>query len=369
MKAALAEFNQLACGVLRGECPAWPFGADVKRARLFSAFCDYHGVGPLLYGELVDTAVLARWHGEVREHLMHQALALSALELQRKHEIQRVSRAFAEHGVQGLLLKGGALAYVLYKAPVLRTRTDTDILVAPGREHRAGEVLQHLGYRRPLAIDGAYIKSQAQYLYEGVAPGQTIDLHWRLTNNHVFADTLSFAELSGEAKTLDWLGPALGIPNRGSLLLHACIHRATNLPAQEGNRLIWLYDIHLLAAELEGADWQCFVESAVDKRLAAICADSLTASTERFDTKIPEGIIPALAALRSRHELSAQMVDASPLKARILNYRALPTWRARALMLKEQLFPSVAFMRKRYGVQGGIDLAGAYGRRIWMGLR
>lgn len=369
MNARFAQMNRLVCAALRGEAPAWPYPREPDAARAFVGFCGYHGIGPLLHDRLADTPAWAGWHTAVRDALTRETLALSAVELLRERELQRVGQAFAAQGVDGLLLKGAALAYGLYRAPVLRTRTDTDILVAPGGERLAGEVLTGLGYRRPLAIDGELIKSQAQYLSEATSPGLTIDLHWRLTNTHVFADTLSFAELAADAYARDGFGPALRIPDAVALLLHACIHRAVNLPQRHGNRLIWLFDVHLLAASLDDARWRRFVALAGEKRITAVCADSLRAAQAHFATPLPGAAMRRLRAPAARRELSARLLDADPLGARLLNYRALNSWGARAQMLKEQLFPSAAFMRRRFGVRGRLGLLRAYGQRILGGLR
>ena len=58
-------------------------------------------------------------------------------------------RALSERGIEALVLKGGALAHLVYPEPGLRPMEDIDILVAPDCAALAREVLLSLGYVAP----------------------------------------------------------------------------------------------------------------------------------------------------------------------------------------------------------------------------
>jgi Uncharacterised nucleotidyltransferase len=58
-------------------------------------------------------------------------------------------RALSERGIEALVLKGGALAHLVYPEPGLRPMEDIDILVAPDCIAPAREVLLSLGYIAP----------------------------------------------------------------------------------------------------------------------------------------------------------------------------------------------------------------------------
>ncbi len=89
-------------------------------------------------------------------------------------------------------------------------------------------------------------------------------------------------------------------------LLLACMHRGTHRhnpyyvsgePHTGGDRLIWLYDLHLLAESFGEHDWQSFIARADAKGLRGICADGLATAHQCFATNVPEY---AFAALRTR---------------------------------------------------------------------
>ena len=67
---------------------------------------------------------------------------------------------------------------------------------------------------------------------------------------------------------------------------------------------------------------------------------------------------------RGQHELSAPLLTAGGLRSVMINFRALPTWRARARLLREHALPDASYMRARYGVNGVLPLTRAYIARL-----
>ena len=63
MTAGTEQLRDLACAALRGDGPAWPFGADAGAAHRWLAYCGYHGIGPLVAEAMADTSVWSSWHG------------------------------------------------------------------------------------------------------------------------------------------------------------------------------------------------------------------------------------------------------------------------------------------------------------------
>lgn len=367
MKPTADSLTKLACAALRGEAPAWPFDADMSGARQLLAHAGYHGIGPLLYEAMADTPAWSSWHGAVREALANEYRALTALEMLRQQETQGLLHRFGEAGIDAILLKGTALAYGLYREPALRTRTDTDLLIAPAAKDKAFALLQGQGYASPNAISGEYVSTQKLFMKQGQGVQHAVDLHWQISNAQVFAQQFPFDELWHSAIAV----PRLGAPARrlsaGDALLHACLHRAVHARRGEQDRLQWFYDMHLLAAEMDRAQWDAFTERARQKGMAAICADALQRCTQRLHTQIPAEVRQALDNARGDHELSAPLLSAGGLRAAMINFRALPSWRARARLLREQALPHASYMRVRYGVSGVLPLTRAYIARLLKG--
>ncbi|HWS71894.1 MAG TPA: nucleotidyltransferase family protein, partial [Thermoanaerobaculia bacterium] len=115
--------------LLCGGSAEWPRQYDRDA---FAAACEEHAIAPLVYARLPLP--------ELRE----QATRAAATEPLRLADLRRVLAAFAEAGVEALILKGTALAYDLYPSPELRPRSDVDLLVTDFA--RAAGVLRALGF-------------------------------------------------------------------------------------------------------------------------------------------------------------------------------------------------------------------------------
>ena len=78
--------------------------------------------------------------------------------------------------------------------------------------------------------------------------------------------------------------PALGPEARGLSAPHAfvlaCVHRVAHHDSSE--RLIWLYDIHLLASAMDAAAGKKWSISRRSKQLRSVCAHGLAQAQARF---------------------------------------------------------------------------------------
>ena len=185
-----------------------------------------------------------------------------------------------EAGISVLLLKGTPLAYSLYSAPYLRSRCDTDLLFQErSAAERVWEVLRHRGYQRSNQLPGSQIFRQFS-LYRKLLGGQgmTLDLHWRINNHPFLAQVLPPSELFDHSQPLPALGPFARTLTWEYSLLLSCVHLLAHGPEGTGDRLIWHYDIHLLAQKMEDSDWKALYRLAVRKGLTQALLAGLTAS-------------------------------------------------------------------------------------------
>jgi len=129
--------------------------------------------------------------------------------------------------------------------------------------------------------------------------------------------------------------------------LLACLHRVAHIPFGEGNRLIWLYDIHLLSNNFTNEQWEEFIRLAINKRLAAASLDSFTKTRDYLGTLIPQEII---IQLENHINESVVIPGYSNSKWRELleTIRALHGWQPRAQYIKEIMFPNSEYMMRKY---------------------
>jgi len=285
----------------------------------------------------------------------------------RERELTAVSWAFEAHQVPALVVKGAALAYTRYAKPWLRPRLDTDVLVDRSAFDRAAAALEHAGYARSATFStGDFVSHQVAYeRTDDYGVEHTIDLHWRALNPQLLAGVVEFADLWEEAEDVPVGAASIRVPTAFWSLLLACAHRLAH--HQRHERLIWLYDLHLLAGVLPESRWNHLVAVARERRIAAICADGLGTAARRLGTPVPAAVLAALT-YAGRSEPTRHYVDRDVSRLDVLrdDLRELP-WRDRGRLLREHLFPPAAFIRSRYGTESSLLLPLLYAHRLMTG--
>ena len=140
-----------------------------------------------------------------------------------------VFAAFAATGIDALLLKGPALAQMLYAEGEARGYSDVDLLVAPADLGRAREVLARAGYANVSGRLG--IEDVAGVVHDETWVGpdpdghQTIDLHLRLPGASAAPDRV-WAALAAHRTTIEIGGRDVPVLRREGLALHVALHAA-----------------------------------------------------------------------------------------------------------------------------------------------
>jgi hypothetical protein len=300
---------------------------------------------------------------------LHQEARMQAMrDLARTVTTRETVAALTDAGLEVLVLKGTALAQWLYPLPHLRPGSDVDVLVADvSAAERAADSLQALGYRVIAEVRPAQTSDYEIALLDDARRSMVVDLHWRLANHAVLARGWTFQELRDRAIALPALHPRALALGQVHALAHALLHRQSNLPSGSQDRLMWLYDLHLLAGRFTAADWQAFLQLCREKAIAGVCLDGLHASRQWLRTVIPAEVEAAL--LQHAGSLSTRIARVSDQGAMDRAHLRELQGHERWTWLWRKLLPSPAFMRYRYEVDGWLPLLGAYLRRWWTGLR
>lgn len=300
----------------------------------------------------------------------------AALEALRQRELREVLDLLASRGIRALVLKGSALAYTLYANAVHRPRFDTDLLVRREDMDAVAEVMTGCGYARPNQVTGELVMHQRDYVRkdpQGV--WHVYDFHWKLANRQAVAGMLSYDELAREATPIEGLGPHARGLSRVHALMVACVHRVAHHSSDE--RLIWIYDIHLLTEALSPSEAASFGGLAVERSVSAICADGLAAAGHWFRTRVPGGLMEQLTAGQPTavREPSAALlqIQGSRFEEVLSDLRALPGWARRARLVCEHAFPPPRYITGMYMVSNRAWLPALYTHRIvrgaWRWLR
>jgi hypothetical protein len=347
--------DDLICAVLRGEQPAWPWPDDAAAIEAFRRRAELHGVQALLHARLAASD----WPAKVLVELRARAVQWAMWELRHQQVLTQTLAALHALGVQPVLIKGTALAYSLYPDPALRTRADTDLIIPLAAKEQVHQILASLGFERHLGLSGEFVSYQASYTQRSPDDSShTLDLHWKINNSELLSRLFTYDELRREAEPLPALcAHALGAGRVHALLL-ACMHRCTHKQNpyyvdghanHDPDRLIWLCDIHLLAAKFTQVEWDAFVRLATGKGLRAVCLEGLRHAQACFHTEYPGAVLELLTQRNSgRPEPAACYLDGGRLGQQWMDFCALGSLPRQGQWLRELFFPPAAYMVGKY---------------------
>jgi hypothetical protein len=340
--------------LLRGERRDWPAAAtDSDAVRLLESI-EQNGLAPIVYAQLPD------W--PIRSSLREIAIRAAAGETSRLADVRAVLSAFERNGIRVLIIKGTGLAYDIYPSPELRPRGDTDLLIAESDLESVRMMLHALGYASPLTSGDTLVVRQQSF----TRGGHVYDVHWDIANSPIVRDALPFEELLSRAIAVPRIAPNALAPSHVDALLLACIHRVAH--HHDIERLIWLYDIHLLREGMNAGEHARFWRLAADRRVVAICERSIELADEWFAAAPHDRAGDWLReGDRARDEPSAAFLDAGRTRGAVLSddLKAL-SWRDRVRRMRELALPPIGFMRQSFPSAPAAALPVLY---VWRGAR
>ena len=359
----LPEIDDYLCRILRGEGAAWPATLDADFAPSFLQRSLHHGVEALVFDHAHGTPQWDGWPDEVKTRLAAALRASVAFDLLRAHEVAEFLEELRRRGIAFLLTKGAALARTHYMNSALRTRCDTDLFIDLHDIERVRMALLESGYE---AVPPIYKSHQ----FIGVSRRHTeapviFDIHWRILNAPQFARVIDFTE------ALDQSVPVPGMDGCRTLgavdaLLLACMHRKGSVQHDE-DRLIWLYDIHLLLGAMTPGQLDEFAVRAVNKQVQAACLDGLQRAQACFNTLVAGAVIDILTAAERAANRSGRFAG-SNLSLLIDDLRRLPGRQARWSLVGELFFPPADSLVRKYSTSKRRWLPLLYLRHILGGL-
>lgn len=349
----IEEGLRLWCGALLVGAPAR--SPDQMGPRAVRSFVDRHGVGPLIAGK-------TRSSGIVRDAFAGNGSekAAVAVEMARQAEFVSVVAVLQAQipAAEPVVFKGQALAYQVYENPWLRPRGDIDALIDRDRFDAIVDLLQQCGYERETAFDGGLVLKQETLAKHQHGTSHAWDLHWSISNRPAFEDFLTYADLFESGERIPVGDVSFVAPNKIHGLLLACLH----LVGHHANdiRMIWLYDIHLLAHALSDSRVEDFLDAAGRRTEVRAACHAALATTQRY---MPTARMQALA----------RSLDPGPgSRVRLGERRMARLWAdARAVgrgnrlqWMRQNVFPSRSYMMRRFGIRRGWQLPFWYGIRI-----
>lgn len=320
-------------------------------ASAWRALCDVAAqerVLPLLEWHLRRSPIWADVPDDVRAKLADDVRSDVAAALFREREIRRIATALTAAGIDGLLLKGNALAYWLYPAPYLRECGDIDLLLRSREEAlRSAKTFETLGYTLAYEPAASHFEMPCRLLV-GETIQSELDLHFRLLNSAAYGSLFGFDELWLRAVDVPASGSALKMLSPAHAFANACLNRAIDLQNGLPDRLRLLYDIHLMLNRMGDDDRAEIAEMARAKGISGICLRSIEDTIKTLGTSVPRAWIERCATDAAAEPIDRQRID-DWRYMQWQNLKALPDLRARLRWLRERVLPTRSHLQARYG--------------------
>jgi hypothetical protein len=349
--------------LIRGDTTAARMAAAISWPDL-AAEADRHGVLPLVAAECGRPGTPLAVHAEAARAATRSAMARDMV---RERADRELLEALAQSSVPAFLIKGADLAYSLYPRSDLRSRVDTDVLIHPDTRSAARRCLERLRYRLEPQAGGALVTYQEAHVREERGVRLVVDLHWRVANPQRFGHVLGIDEIAAASQAR----PRLSVNARGLGTVHALLLASVHRVAHhyDAPRLVWAYDVDLLAKRLSVEDWEAWVSLAIERDVPAACQSSLALAQRTLGTDVPHAVLAALERAAPRDTDSYLAPDSRHVARVWTDVRHTVSWKAKAALIGQHLFPPPAYMRTVYAPASRLPLAGLYARRFLLGAR
>jgi hypothetical protein len=356
------------CGLLRGEAdvlevlewtqPEWD---------AFASLAVKEGVAPLVCSSFRWATWPAGMPDSTRRALVRSYHANVAHNTFLFSELDRLLAEFSSAGIQVVVLKGAALADMLYEDRALRPMNDLDVLVSIDQLDVAMDVMRRCGYQIQ--------KAGYHLVYSGGPMGRvTLELHWSLTGISLPTHTEFYRGI--QERAVNWGRPDESGVRALSLcpedqLLYLAAHLRLQHPG-EHSRLIWYYDLHLLVEKCgDGLDWSGMLKRRAPQAWMQGLFRTLQGAQERLGTSLPEWFMTELSAADKIHRQPADGMRRVELNRQGRVWEALGElgWKLRLRVVYNLLAPHPTYMRWRYKPRPAWLWPACYPLRWWLLLR
>ncbi len=194
------------------------------------ASASWYGITPLLYKNLNDICEGRFAPCEIMDKLRADYHGNLARNMYIYEELKRLLDAFHENGVDVIILKGAALAKIVYDDIGLRPMGDIDLMVKKEDLPYAEKIMLELGYIfKGNESPEWYRLNHKEICYVHSDKNIPVEIHWHIsrkshpTRINVY-DTGIIKRWWEDAKSIEFLGSKVHILSPEDLIIHLCLH-------------------------------------------------------------------------------------------------------------------------------------------------
>lgn len=266
-------------------------------------------IAPLLFKRLMDAQALELAPEIVASKLRQEYAATGYRNLLLSEELCRIKHAYADEGIDFMVLKGLALAHSLYHDLAARPIRDLDLLVRPYDFDRAQAALSRVGYKPDEAgLRGGYpgdVIVRAAHSRQDKIP-LVVEVH----GNVVEPPFLNADQFWSQPAKLSLLDEEFSVLGLEETLVQLCLHHSVQHWCRP---LLTALDIVLATSGEAGQpDWSRFIGVARRTGLAWAIREALVDVESRMGVAaVPQRVLAALEgqACNVRRRVFRSLVD------------------------------------------------------------
>ncbi|MBN1261362.1 MAG: nucleotidyltransferase family protein [Anaerolineae bacterium] len=355
----------------RGDAAGAPLDASLTGVIDWNAFLKlarYHDLAPWFHWQLHDidtTHIPASVKAQLKSAFYTNLLRNTRLQA----ALAQIATALHENGIEGIVLKGGALAPTVYASLALRTMGDLDLMVRQEDVAATGVILETLGFHMSGSVPPRMVTFQQRFgggiswtRPEGDAVTR-IDVQHHIIGVDWFRDAavrMPAEALWQASRPLDVISPPLRQLSEADMLVHLCVHPALH------HGYAWALnsylDIDRVIANLTPAfSWDEFVERVEQFRARTVVGLGLQMTHTLLGTPAPQDVLDTLAPQPWRKHLLARLAghdaasiirggnrEVTGIRHVLLHLMLVDRGRDALAMVARILFPTNEWLRARY---------------------
>ena len=281
---------------------------------VFLRIADKLGLAPLIHAGLRELDGSVEIPKPVKERLRHLYHRETIASLTLREALGPVLKQFHDASLPVVILKGAAMAALVYPSPALRPMADVDLMVQKHDLDRADDLLRSKGFdRRFDAPSGSKLalNTPSRMLYVRPQGFPPVELHHHIVNAHtdvMLYERIAVGELwkrshSAEIESIDTL-----VLSHEDLLLHLALHLSKR--NQFFGQLRTLRDIGELGKRHGSTiDWNGIVARAESYKVSKYLYYSFRLARELVGADIPSAVLEGLRNRFSRLKLEDAIVS------------------------------------------------------------
>ncbi|UCC38711.1 MAG: nucleotidyltransferase family protein [Candidatus Aminicenantes bacterium] len=281
--------------IVEGKISGIDWGNFLKRAR-------DNGISALIYSKLNENKPdFPNTLSEIFEELKKDYYLNAAKNALIFEELGRILKALGTTGPQVIVLKGAALAEIVYKNLAFRPMLDIDLLVKNEDINGLDKKLKALGYGpsdsnvNDIDLSSSYLttldyRSSSEHSF-------SLHIHWHFVNstvpNYSLVENIKMENIWRDAVEAEIADAKTLVMAPHHLLIHLSEHALR--VSHSLSKISFFYDIHeTINSHEEQLDWDCLISESFEFNLNRMVYLSLYFTSEFLATRIPEYVFSGL---------------------------------------------------------------------------